>query len=193
MDTPRDMGTLARISSVLTKILAIWLAAHTFVAAQDVSPQRPSLRLVFAGVAYTTPSQWTAEDLPQLNSVMLLGPAQVGSPWRPRILLELVSLKKDKDLANQVEAPELSKQGIGKVKKIMQRRLSQISDGHGKEISAPTFELSTERSQHQLHETRILVATREEGTGLLITASYLTSQNQSDFDTLLKGLTVRRD
>ncbi len=91
-----------RISSGLAATLLLFatigLPVHTWAEGSADPSLRPSLRLFQAGFTYHLPAQWSAEDYPQLNAIILLGPQQSDTasrprPWRGRIVLELVQPK----------------------------------------------------------------------------------------------------
>jgi hypothetical protein len=193
----------------------ILLGAISPVSANEPAKQasetieRPSVKLVFAGLSYTAPKSWSQEDYPQLNGVLILAPAQIDADaakskqnkgpskaklWRSRILVELAK-------TNDVQFDELALTeatlypNASKVPLPPQHTvISKNWVNHPKGFSYAIAELEMERQGERVREYRLVMNSAQTGQRIIVTASAHKSQWLAEkpvFEAFIRSIGLR--
>ena len=131
---------------------------------------RPSVTLTGLGLRFTTPSGWTAEDYPQLNGVLLLGPAANDAPkssWRTRILVEIGKPQQGSDLSLLAANNAISVLGPG----TQQRQVARKTMRHAQGFDYGWVESTQVREPHTLRDWRIVIKSKTSNDLIVITLS----------------------
>jgi hypothetical protein len=171
--------------------------------------ERPSVKLVLAGLSYIAPKSWTQEDYPQLNGVLILAPAQIDASgakpkqkqdqtkskqWRSRILVELAK-------TNDAQFDELALTEAtiyataSKVPLPSQHTVvSKNWINHPRGFSYAIAEIEVERQGERVREYRLVMNSAQTGQRIIVTASAQKAQWLVDkpvFDAFIASIGVR--
>jgi hypothetical protein len=171
--------------------------------------ERPSVKLVMAGVSYIPPSTWTQEDYPQLNGVLILAPTQIDAAtskskqkqgkaptavWRSRILVELAKTNDPQfdelALTDATTYATGSKVPLPSQHKVLNRNWIK----HPRGFSYAMAEIEVERQGARVREYRLVMNSAQTGQRIIVTASAQKDQWQIDksvFDGFIATLGVR--
>ncbi len=206
------------ISSGLTRIIfyatILLVAASPISADEQAKPplqigERPSVKLVMAGLSYSAPKSWSQEDYPQLNGVLILAPAQIDAAqaknkqkpaqtqtkqWRSRILIELaktndaqfdeLALTEATIYATASKVPLPSQHTV----------LSKNWIKHPRGFSYAIAEIEVERQGERVREYRLVMNSAQTGQRIIVTASAPKAQWLIDkpvFDAFIASVGVR--
>ena len=131
---------------------------------------RPSVTLTGLGLRFTTPIGWTAEDYPQLNGVLLLGPAANDAPkssWRTRILVEIGKPQQGSDLSLLAANNAISILGPG----TQRREVARKTMRHAQGFDYGWVESTQVREPHTLRDWRIVIKSKTSNDLIVITLS----------------------
>jgi hypothetical protein len=171
--------------------------------------ERPSVKLVMAGLSYIAPKSWSQEDYPQLNGVLILAPAQIAAAqaksiqkpaqtqakqWRSRILIELAK-------TNDAQFDELalteatiyataSKVPLPSQHTVISKNWIQ----HPRGFSYAIAEIEVERQGERVREYRLVMNSAQTGQRIIVTASAQKTQWLVDkpvFDAFIASVGVR--
>jgi hypothetical protein len=171
--------------------------------------ERPSVKLVMAGLSYIAPKSWSQEDYPQLNGVLILAPAQIAAAqaksiqkpaqtqakqWRSRILIELAK-------TNDAQFDELalteatiyataSKVPLPSQHTVISKNWIQ----HPRGFSYAIAEIEVERQGERVREYRLVMNSAQTGQRIIVTASAQKAQWLVDkpvFDAFIASVGVR--
>jgi hypothetical protein len=189
-------------------------AAFPISASEQAKPppetvERPSVKLVLAGLSYVAPKSWSQEDYPQLNGVLILAPAQIDASgakskqkqdqtkakqWRSRILVELAK-------TNDAQFDELALTEAtiyataSKVPLPPQHTvLSKNWVKHPRGFSYAIAEIEVERQGERVREYRLVMNSAQTGQRIIVTASAHKTQwllDKSVFDAFIASVGVR--
>jgi hypothetical protein len=171
--------------------------------------ERPSVKLVLAGISYVAPKSWSQEDYPQLNGVLILAPAQIDAAkaktkqnlgqsepkkWRSRILVELARTNDAQfDQLALTEATTYlmaSKVPLPLQYTVISRNWVTHPKGFGYAIA----EIEVERQGERVREYRLVMNSGQQAQRIIVTASANKAQWNLDkavFEAFISSLGVR--
>ncbi len=169
--------------------------------------ERPSVKLLHAGISYLAPKTWTQEDYPQLNGVLILAPTQKDAvrrdaassakqkpKWRSRILVELAKVNDPNfdqlALTEATTFPNAGKVPLETKHKVIARDWVK----HPRGFSYAIAEIEFNRDGELIREYRVVMNSASPGQRILITASASHAQwlvDKSIFETFFSTIGLR--
>ena len=159
----------------LSAVTSSKAASNETIAETAISLARPSIELLGLGLRFATPKGWTAEDYPQLNGVLLVGPAANDAPktsWRTRILIEVAKPQLVKDLATLAATHSVSILGPG----TEWREIARANKRHAQGFDYGWAESTQRRDPHALRDWRIVIRPKTGDQLIVITISCARAQ-----------------
>jgi hypothetical protein len=171
--------------------------------------ERPSVKLVLAGLSYIAPNSWSSEDYPQLNGVLILAPTQIDASgatskqkqgptksklWRSRILVELAKTNDaqfdELALTEATTYPTASKVLLPAQHTLISKNWIK----HPKGYSYAIAEVEVERQGERVREYRVVMNSAQIGQRIIVTASAHKGQWSVDktvFEAFIASIGVR--